>query len=170
MLNAAELLAALKRRGLLVDPKEGGKIIVQPADRLTDADRKAIRALKPDLLRLLSDPDESAAIITRRCEASGADLATPLDDHAPGLLNEPERQVTPAESIIATCQRHGVTLRIHEATGDLIVGKPGARADEPSQPWPSLLRAIEAHSEPVAALVRSGWTLKARFPANRIAA
>jgi len=170
MLNAAELLAALKRRGLLVNPKDGGKIIVQPADRLTDADRKAIRALKPDLLRLLSDPDESAAIITRRCEASGADLATPLDDHAPGLLNESERQLTPAESIVATCQRHSVALRIHEATGDLIVGKAGARTDEPSQPWPSLICAIEAHLESVASLVRSGWTLKAEFPADRGAA
>lgn len=69
-----------------------------------------------------------------------------------------------AKSIVATCQHHGVALRIDPTTGDLIVGKAGAKADEPTQPWPSLLIVIEAHLEAVAALVASGWSLQAEFP------
>ena len=40
----------------------------------------------------------------------------------------------------------------------------------PSQPWPSLVRAIEAHLELVAALIKSGWTIKAGFSVNQMAA
>jgi len=54
-------------------------------------------------------------------------------------------------------------LRIDE-TGDLVVGKAGGKADEPTQPWPDLLAELEAHLEPVARLVEAGWTLKAGFP------
>jgi hypothetical protein len=57
---------------------------------------------------------------------------------------------TPAHAIVAACQRAGVALRIDPATGDLVVGKAGAKADEPTQPWLSLLLAIEAHLEAVA--------------------
>ena len=73
-------------------------------------------------------------------------------------------RLPPVHSIVATCQRHGVALRIDAATGDLLVGKSGARAGEPTQPWPSLLIAIEGHLEAVAALVASGWSLQAEFP------
>jgi hypothetical protein len=45
----------------------------------------------------------------------------------------------------------------------LVVGRAGAKADEPSQPWPSLIRAIEAHLEAVARLVEAGWTVRAEF-------
>jgi hypothetical protein len=56
-----------------------------------------------------------------------------------------------------------VALRIDE-NGALLVGKAGAKADEPSQPWPSLIMALEAHLDDVTALVKAGWTLKAGFP------
>jgi hypothetical protein len=69
----------------------------------------------------------------------------------------------PAYSIVETCQRYGVALRINEA-GDLVVGKAGAKADEPSQPWRALLAEIEANLEAVARLVESGWHLRANFP------
>jgi len=49
-----------------------------------------------------------------------------------------------------------------------VVGKAGAKADEPTQ-WPSLLVAIEAHLEAVAALVEGGWTLRADFPQGEVA-
>ena len=170
MLTPAELLTELKRKGVFIEPKEGGKLVVQPADRLTDADREAIRALKPDLLRLLSGLCESAHIIARQCERTETDVAADLVEQVPDLINKRKRPLSPAESIVATCRHHGVVLAIDKATGDLMVGKAGARADEPSQPWPSLVRAIEAHLEPVAALVRLGWTLKAGFPTDRVAA
>jgi hypothetical protein len=35
--------------------------------------------------------------------------------------------------------------------------------DEPTQRWPSLLLALEAHANTIADLIRSGWTLRAKF-------
>jgi hypothetical protein len=66
-------------------------------------------------------------------------------------------------SIVETCQLYGVVLRI-DSDGTLVVGKAGARADEPTQPWPELLTQIEAHLEGVARLIEAGWILKANFP------
>jgi hypothetical protein len=74
----------------------------------------------------------------------------------------------PAYSIIADCRRHGVALRI-DRDGALVVGKAGAKAEEPTQPWPGLLVAIEANLETVAELVAAGWTLEAEFPQTEIA-
>jgi hypothetical protein len=56
-----------------------------------------------------------------------------------------------------------LTLRIDPKSGDLIVGKAGAKADEPTQPWPSLLIAVETHLDAVVALVESGWTISHSF-------
>jgi RNA polymerase subunit RPABC4/transcription elongation factor Spt4 len=75
---------------------------------------------------------------------------------------------SPAHSIVATCQRYGVALRI-ASDGTLMVGKAGARADEASQPWRSLLIAIEAHVDAVAELVAAGWKLRADFPSGEVA-
>jgi hypothetical protein len=57
-----------------------------------------------------------------------------------------------------------VALRHDSVTGDLVIDQAGATADKPTQPWRSLIMALEAHLEPVAALVRAGWTLKADMP------
>lgn len=70
---------------------------------------------------------------------------------------------SPAQAIVTTCWRHGVALSI-APDGTLVVGKTGAKADEPSQAWPTLIRAIEAHLEAVAELVAAGWNLRADFP------
>lgn len=51
-MTAADLLAGLRARGLTVEPA-GGRVRVGPADRLTDADRAAVRRLKPALLAAL---------------------------------------------------------------------------------------------------------------------
>jgi hypothetical protein len=45
-------LAGLDRRGVRVWA-DGGRVLVRPADRLTDRDRETIRAQKPALLRVL---------------------------------------------------------------------------------------------------------------------
>jgi hypothetical protein len=102
---------------------------------LTNADRQAIRAHKPELLAYL---------------------------HAERTEAEYDRQAM--HSIITVCEAYGVALRIDPGTSDLVVGSAGAKADEPSRPWPSLLRAIEAHPEDVARLVEAGWSLTACFP------
>ena len=47
------LLSALHSRGILLIP-DGEKLVAEPASRLSDADRAAIRALKPELMRILS--------------------------------------------------------------------------------------------------------------------
>jgi hypothetical protein len=83
--------------------------------------------------------------------------------HANGRKPLP-RAGAPAYSIVTTCQRYGVLLRIDPVTGDLTIGKESAKAEEPSQPWPSLLMALEAHLDDVATLVLAGWTLKADLP------
>jgi F0F1-type ATP synthase membrane subunit b/b' len=58
---AVTLLDDLARRGVRLWP-EGGKLIAEPADRLTDADRAAIRAAKPALLaHLRAQADSTAA-------------------------------------------------------------------------------------------------------------
>ena len=57
-----------------------------------------------------------------------------------------------------------MTMRLDSPAGDLVIGKAGAKADEPTPPWPSLIMALEAHLESVVVLVRAGWTLKANLP------
>jgi hypothetical protein len=130
-MDAHQLLTDFQARGIRLIP-EGGNLAVEPAERLSDADRVAIRANKPELLRILAPP-------------------SPEPGH-------------PAYGILETCQRHGVALRIDPATGDLVVGTAGAKANEPTQPWPSLLHTLETHLEAVARLVESGWSLTAEFP------
>jgi len=70
----------------------------------------------------------------------------------------------PAYSVLTTCEQFGVALRIDQVNGDLVVGKAGAKAEESTQPWPSLLHALERHLEALAQLVESGWRLTAEFP------
>jgi hypothetical protein len=62
-----------------------------------------------------------------------------------------------------------VAIRIDPVTSDLVVGKTGAKAEESTQPWPSLLHTLETHLEAVARLVESGWTLRAEFPKDAAA-
>jgi TubC N-terminal docking domain len=148
--GAQALISNLIARGITLTPN-GDSLIVRPRERLTDADREAIRQHKVELLALLTRAEQ--------IEEAGIDRLAGGDGWQPN----------PAESIVAACQRYGVTLRIDATTGDLVVGKAGAKADEPTQPWPSLLIAIEAHLEAVASLVEAGWTLKTEFPQTDVA-
>ena len=147
--GAQALISNLAARGIALIP-DGNSLIARPRERLTDADREAIRQSKPALLAHLRAEQIEESSIDRLARADGW-------------------QPNPAESIVATCQRYGVALRIDATTGDLVVGRAGAKADEPTQPWPSLLIAIEAHIEVVASLVEAGWTLKTEFPQTNVA-
>lgn len=78
-------------------------------------------------------------------------------------INEIEtRRVTPAESILETCLRHGIALRLDD-DGSLRIGKADGSGREPTL-WPSLLMAIETHLEAVTALVAAGWHLRSEIP------
>jgi hypothetical protein len=95
-------------------------------------------------------------------------LVTYLRERAPELLNEPTRPSSAAESIVATCQRNGVALRLDPASGGLLIGDTGIEDNRQMRPWPSLRCALEAHLNAVAALVKSGWKISTAFPRDRL--
>jgi hypothetical protein len=165
-MNAEEVFASLLERGVVLDT-DGARIGITPSGVLTDVDRSSIRNYKLDLIKLLSDPKALAALVANVCGRNGIDVQEFLDCN-PTLQAAFEKAsdapLPPAGSIIETCGAFSVFLRIDSATGDLVVGKAGARAEEPTQPWQSLLMAIEAHRHAVIELVRTGWTLKTGFP------
>lgn len=147
-MTAQGIFDELKARGVRVEPRPNGNLYLVPRDRLTPELIEAVRQHKPELFILL---------VARHSERIGEDLAGYLASD-PGLraeLGQPTAREgwTPAHSIIAACRHHGVALRIDPQTGDLVVGRAGAKADEPSQPRSSLLLAIEANLEAVATLV-----------------
>jgi hypothetical protein len=146
--NVSELLAQVRHAGaeLLV---VNGKLKATPPGRLPPDLRAVILERAADIKSYLR-AEQAAAEIGRVARADGWRPLTPAD--------------CPAYSILTICQRAGVALRIDPENGDLVVGKAGAKAEEPSQPWRSLLTEIEAHVEAVAILVEAGWTLRAEFP------
>jgi len=136
-MTAESLIADFRIRGIKLIPNPP-KLVVKRADRLTDTDRELNRAHKDELLAALKAEQAAQQVESTQPPAAG-----------------------PTYSILAACCEHGVALRIDE-TGDLVVGKASAKADESSQPWPTLIAALEAHVEEVARLVEAGWHLKAR--------
>lgn len=52
-MGARDLLQSLADAGVSVEA-DGGRLLIRPASRLTDAMREALRAAKPDLLSLLA--------------------------------------------------------------------------------------------------------------------
>ena len=59
-MDAHQLLSDFQARGIRLTP-EGGKLAVEPAERLSEADRVAIRQAKRELLRILA-PEPSHVI------------------------------------------------------------------------------------------------------------
>jgi hypothetical protein len=76
MMDAHRLLDDFQARGIRLIP-EGGNLAVEPASRLSDADRAAIRACKPELLRILAGVRPSAII-----EATFRIASAPSSDSA----------------------------------------------------------------------------------------
>lgn len=169
MTGASEILAELQSRGIHFERRPHGGVRLVPA-RLIDSDLlNRIHAHKAALLAALraqqeqAESDRIARLDAERCEADrqarrGYDFDPTAPSHAEYL---PDGH--PAFSILETCQRYGVALRI-DSDGTLVVGKAGAKAEDSTQPWPSLMMALEAHLDDVKALVDAGWTLKAGFP------
>jgi hypothetical protein len=184
MSQTAQIVAQLEAVGIRV-AAVGDRLSLAPKSRVTPAIIDLARKHKPDLLAYLTSARRTPEIVD--CVKSGAEVEwiVGLDaerheadrqakrgyDFDPTAPSHPDYSPDPghpAYAILATCHTYGVALRI-DANGDLVVGKAGAKVEEPSQPWPSLLRAIEAHLEAVARLVEGGWTLVADFPQREVA-
>jgi hypothetical protein len=144
--TAQALLAEAARRGIALYP-DGHDIRYRGPKTALAIPKPEFAARKGELLTLLS------------AEWSKVKIAPAGGDGRDSLLDPGD----PAYSILATCQRYGVAIRLDSPTGDLVIGQTGATAEESTQPWSSLIMALEAHLEPVAALVRAGWTLKAEM-------
>jgi TubC N-terminal docking domain len=149
-MSPVELLAALAAQNVRV-MVAGDKLKLRAPGRIAPELVAQVRNHKQNIIAVLAPP--SPAPLTGTPEQEALDLL------AVGH---------PAYSIITTCQRFGVALTI-DSDGTLIIGRAGAKAEEPTQPWPSLLIAIEAHLEAVAVLVNSGWGLRATFPSGEAA-
>jgi hypothetical protein len=98
------------------------------------------------------------SLLRQKRSAEKRDILDELRESHPEVLNERENPVSPAESLLETCLRHGIVLTIDPANGDLLV--TGAFTD----PWPTLMLALEAHRSAMAALVHAGRQLRANFP------
>jgi hypothetical protein len=118
--RAEAFLSSLAERRIHVI-LDGDGLVVEPASRLTNDDRRIIRQHKPELLVCLRQHQEGPGI-GGLARANGS---KPLP--TPG---------SPAYSIVETCQLYGVVLRI-DSDGTLGVGKAGARADEPPNLGPN---------------------------------
>jgi len=147
-MNAEAILTEAERLGIRLTAVDG-RIVAKPKGRTPFEFAEQVRAHKAALLNVLAIPAEEPIFITTTSE-----LVPPE--------GEPSR-ITPAQSILETCRSYGVAIRV-EPDGTLVLGRLGARADEPTQPWPSLIAAIEGNLEMVAKLVESGWTLHAELP------
>jgi hypothetical protein len=154
------ILENLANRGIRLTP-DGDGLIVEPASKLTDVDRRLIRQHKAALLARLTDPEawvyERATATALHCEQHGIDLADYRKHPDDAADSDPPYKVTPAESIVATCLRHVIALSLDD--DGLRVSKADGSGQEPAL-WPSLLLAINAHLEAVIALV-AGWHLRA---------
>jgi hypothetical protein len=149
MTPATEIVAEIHSRGLRVEMRPKGGVRLVPARLMDPVLLRRILAHKAEVLaRLRAERQE--AEINRLARADGWKPLPPAGH--------------PAYSVLDKCRHHGVALRIDPETGDLVVGRAGATADEPTQPWPTVLMELEAHLEDVAALVASGWTLTTDFP------
>ena len=58
-MNAQSLIETLSEKGVRLIP-DGDGLVVEPASKLTDADRRAIRAHKAELLHLLAADEPGA--------------------------------------------------------------------------------------------------------------
>jgi hypothetical protein len=106
-----------------------------------------------------AEPYGRARIGALEADAAGHDLAAHLRQHAPDLLDETQdRSVTAAQSLITTCRRYGISLKL-DADGRLIIGRSDLNGAEPAL-WPTLVTAISAHLPAVEKLVAAGWSLR----------
>lgn len=77
-MNAAQLLEAMHATGFAVE-LEGGRILVSPSDRITDAMRAEIRSCRDELAELLASVEREAAELIERLRQADPDHWTQGD-------------------------------------------------------------------------------------------
>jgi hypothetical protein len=149
--DAEAVLLEAERLGIKLRLLDG-KVLARPISAVTPALVASIKASKQDLIAHLHQCERTVAqskVLGRhQSKPPARQLASPHDSTLPPAG-------APAYSLLETCRRYGVALSIDE-NGCLVVGRAGAKASEPTQPWPSLMMALEAHCEDVSALVKAG--------------
>jgi TubC N-terminal docking domain len=83
-MNVIGIVQTLARRGIELTP-DGDGIIVEPASRLTDDDRRVIRAHKPELLAYLRSREVARFCEADRIDAGVAGEIARIEDAALGL-------------------------------------------------------------------------------------
>jgi hypothetical protein len=174
-MTRSTLLAELQNRGVEPVVRDGRLKLRGPADRITSELVERARQHRAELLAHVHLARDAEISRIARLDAERREVDRPAGrsydvdcihpDHAEFLARTGRHCIcqTPSYSIVATCKRYGVALRI-DPDGTLVVGKAGAKADEATQPWSSLLTAVEAHADAMARLVEAGWHLRADFP------
>jgi hypothetical protein len=172
-MTAAFVLRELRQRGLNIRAV-GSNLRLTPSNLATPDIIERVRYHKAELLAVLGPENavQTGKAIPFLSSSDACNERDRLAGHGCHYTSgEAEKAASPylpakghpAYSIIATCQQHGVALRIDEE-GCLVVGKAGAESADASQPWPALIHAIEAQLDAVARLVEMGWTLRADIP------
>jgi len=142
-MNAMALLDELRALGIHLEPRANGNLRAVPKERLTDELIERIRQHKTELLAYLRAEQEERRI-DRLAQTDGWKPLPPAG--------------APAYSILETARCRGIALSLDQ-DGGLRIGKADGSGHEPAL-WPSLIDAIEAHLEAVAALVAAGWHLR----------
>ncbi len=113
---------------------------------------KSVAPPEREVARLSESEDPAARCARLDAECNEADRIAKrgYDFDATALSHNEYIGRTPAGALIRTCLEYGVGLRV-EADGTLVVTSNG-------KAWRSLITAIEAHVDEVAALILNGWS------------
>jgi hypothetical protein len=160
------ILTHLAIEGIEVRALDPDTLLLTPKAKVTPEIVEMVRPHKAEILAALAaDAAYNAARqLARRCEATGRDLAETVAALGPEdrrLLGEDfvarverscavsaiEGATCPGRTLITICRNYGVTLRVDDFDGTLVIG-PGA--------WRSLVRAIAAHVDEIAELLITG--------------
>jgi len=104
----------------------------------------------PRLVGSLPKPDHKPDHKPDQFEVEEAEIDRRAALDAAGM----DYPIPAADSILATCRRHRIALRL-APDGALIIGKAHGSGREPAL-WPGLIMAIEAHAPAIASLVAAG--------------
>lgn len=153
-MTIADILVETERLGVSLRATPDGVLLAKPIQAVPPNLRAVMQERKAELVRYLH-----AKAIAKEAEAQGRDLTDNLCDHAPDLLHETVGSITPAESLLGTCARHDVALKLDD-DGTLVVNCEKAQGLTPGD-WQALKTSLEAHVKAVAQLVAAGWQLRA---------
>jgi hypothetical protein len=131
LVSAAAVLLEAARAGVTLRLHRG-RVLARPLSAVNGSLAALIRVNKRELVAWLHERE-----VERLAAAAAA---------------EPENtEVTPAASLIETCQRLGIGLRV-DAGGRLVLGRSDLCGHEPGIPA-SLVMAVEAHAAGIAQLL-----------------